>query len=95
MASSAHPNVGGAAATTSRDPVPGAFTTAAPLLCTHTWEWSSTCCAPVVASVIALVAALQGGSHDLSLCASGRGHLSRNCRMKKEYRVVLVIPSEK
>jgi hypothetical protein len=44
----------------------------------HTWEWSSTCRAPTAASVIALVAALHGGSHDLSLRASGWGPPFRN-----------------
>jgi hypothetical protein len=83
MAPSAHPNVGGAAATTSRALVPEAFTTTAPPLCAHTWEWSTTCCAPVAASVIALVAALHGGSHDLSVLLDG-GHLSGNYRTKEK-----------
>jgi hypothetical protein len=38
-----------------------------------TWEWSSTCLAPVAVSIITLVAALHGRSHDLPLHASGWG----------------------
>jgi hypothetical protein len=42
-------------------------------LYTYNWEWSSTCCAHATTSIIALVAALHGGSHDLSVCASSWG----------------------
>jgi hypothetical protein len=63
----------------------------------HTWEWSSTCCAPAAASIIALVAFLHGRSHGLSLHASRWGSPFKKSLNGGEgmKTLVSVIPSEK
>jgi hypothetical protein len=62
----------------------------------HTWEGSSTCRAPAVTSVIALVVAFHGGSHDLSLRAFGWGQpLGKLLNGEGIKTLVLVIPGKK
>jgi hypothetical protein len=62
----------------------------------HTWEGSSTCRAPAATSVIALVAAFYGGSHDLSLRASRWGQpLGKMLNGKGIKNLVSVIPGKK